>query len=321
MSEAISKENYIPIVFLYQIFAALFFVGSLLSIGLILIAIMGIFIAHLLSLRTLMNSYRNGRSPLKSDPFWLLVAHSAGIIAHLLFIVSITLESLGSSINLFFIASPITVNLFLIFLTFVAAQRMIPFFSHSNEVRPEKFVARVFTLFIIKTVLAVLSVHLGEALVSLFLSLYLFREILHWKLPLFHSSAILWILYLALFWLPVGLFLGSLIQMIEFFSNTSWLFSGIHLLMLGFTTTVLIGFGTRVTLGHSGQPPHADKLTIALFWWTQIIVLARLALSVDTAIGASHGWLFDAAGFAWILLFIVWSLRYGKTLVYGKKIS
>ncbi|MCX6073897.1 MAG: NnrS family protein [Campylobacterales bacterium] len=36
------------------------------------------------------------------------------------------------------------------------------------------------------------------------------------------------------------------------------LFLGTHLLVLGFLTTILIGFGTRVTLGHSGQPPHAN---------------------------------------------------------------
>jgi len=74
-------------------------------------------------------------------------------------------------------------------------------------------------------------------------------------------------------------------------------------------------------LGHSGQPPHADKLTILLFWWTQIIVLSRFALSVDTALGASHGWLFDAAASAWIVLFLIWSLRYGKTLIYGRKLE
>ena len=137
----------------------------------------------------------------------------------------------------------------------------------------------------------------------------------------FHSPAIVWILHLALFWLPAALLIGGILQIIETLYTLNFLFAGVHLLVLGFLTTVLIGFGTRVTLGHSGQPPHADKLTILLFWWTQIIVLSRFALSVYTALGASHGWLFDAAASAWIVLFLVWGLRYGKTLIYGKKLG
>ena len=87
---------------------------------------------------------------------------------------------------------------------------------------------------------------------------------------------------------------------------------------IGFFTTVLIGFGTRVTLGHSGQPPHADKVAVTLFWWTQILILVRFALSVDVALGSTHEWLFEVAALGWIVLFVVWGGRYGKTLIYGK---
>lgn len=160
---------------------------------------------------------------------------------------------------------------------------------------------------------------IGEAVISILLALYLLREFLRWKLHPFQSPAIVWILHLALFWLPIALLIGGILQIIEILYAIDFLFAGVHLLVLGFLTTVLIGFGTRVTLGHSGQPPHADTLTIILFWWTQIIVLFRFALSVDIALGASHGWLFNAAAFVWILLFIIWGGRYGKTLIFGQK--
>lgn len=197
---------------------------------------------------------------------------------------------------------------------------MIPFFSHSQEAKSNYFVETVFGFLIIKTLLAMSAFAIGEAVISILLALYLLREFLRWNLNPFHSPAIVWILHLALFWLPAGLLIGGILQIIETLTSLDFLFAGVHLLVLGFLTTVLIGFGTRVTLGHSGQPPYADKLTIALFWWTQIIVLARLVLSIDTALGASHGWLFDIASTGWILLFIVWSIRYGETLIFGKKI-
>ncbi len=279
---------------------------------------LGIFFAHAMSITTLFLVYRSGKSPLKSDPFWMLIAHVFGIIAHVLVLLMIALEQFETSWDGLVFATPITINLFLVFLTFIAAQRMIPFFSHSMEVRAPYFVVIVFGLLVVKTVAAMVQIPLVEALTSTALGGYLLREFLRYKLPLFHSSAILWILYLALFWLPAGLILGALAQIIELYTGTSWLFAGVHLLVLGFIITVLIGFGTRVTLGHSGQTPFADKLTVGLFWWTQVVVLSRFALSVNSGLGGTLHWLFDAATFVWIVLFVVWTFRYGKTLVMGK---
>ncbi|MDD5211897.1 MAG: NnrS family protein, partial [Sulfuricurvum sp.] len=263
-------------------------------------------------------SYRSGKTPYKSDPFWILIASTFGILTHIVLVLSFGVELVGVSVSTIPFISPVIVNLFLVFLTFVAAQRMIPFFSHSMEVRAPYFVARIFALLAVKTLLNLLQLPLAEAAVSIVLSGYLLKEFLHWKLPLFRTSAILWILYLALFWLPLGLFIGALAQLVEVYAKTSFLFAGTHLLALGFITTVLIGFGTRVTLGHSGRPPHADRLTIALFVWTQVVVLARFALSIDSAFGGSGDWLFDAAGCGWIVLFSVWTLRYGRILAFGR---
>jgi len=318
LDDAIPLEEYVPTVGAYQIFAVVFFIGSLTSIWLTVIGILGIFFAHVMSITTLFLVYRSGKSPLKSDPFWMLIAHVFGIVAHVLVLLMIALEQFETSWDGLVFITPITINLFLVFLTFIAAQRMIPFFSHSMEVRAPRFVAIVFGLLSVKTLLAIAQIPLAEAGVSIVLGGYLLLEFLRYKLPLFRSSAILWILYLALFWLPAGLILGALAQIIEVYTDTSWLFAGVHLLVLGFIITVLIGFGTRVTLGHSGQTPFADKLTVGLFWWTQVVVLFRFALSVNSGLGTNMDWLFDAATFVWIVLFLVWTLRYGKTLIVGK---
>ncbi|MDD2781709.1 NnrS family protein [Sulfuricurvum sp.] len=317
----IPKEVYIRIVWLYQIASVLFFIGSLVSAWMVLVAMcIGLF-AHTMAIFTLHWVYKIGQSPLKQDPYWILIAHSIALASYLFWIIAYGISLFWDIQGWFTLIVPIIVNFFFVFLTFSVAQRMIPFFSHSQEAKSPYFVEIVFGLLVLKTLLAIVAFGIGEAIVSILLALYLLREFLRWKLQPFQSSAIVWILHLALFWLPMALSIGGILQIIETLYSLDFLFAGVHLLVLGFLTTVLIGFGTRVTLGHSGQPPHADKLTILLFWWTQIIVLSRFALSVDTALGTSHGWLFDAAASAWIVLFLVWGLRYGKTLIYGKKLG
>ena len=101
--------------------------------------------------------------------------------------------------------------------------------------------------------------------------------------------------------------------------ETSFYFFGIHLLLLGFLLTVLIGFGTRVVLGHSGQVPHADRLTKALFVLTQIVVFARALVSFNAAFGWGVSFLFDIAAALWTLLFLLWGGRFFKVLVFGAK--
>jgi uncharacterized protein involved in response to NO len=317
-SAVIEHEKYSPIVWSYQVFSVLFFVGAVTTPWLVFVAMIGTLVAHFRAFSMLVLIYRTGQSPLKSDPFWILVAHAFGIVTHTVLVGAFGLQLVGMEVLVTPFISPIVVNLFLVFMTFIVAQRMIPFFSHSLGVSSNRFVVRVFALLVLKTLLNVGEFFLAEAVVSMVLAGYLLKEFIRWKLPVFRSSAILWILYLALFWLPLGLFIGAIAQVIEVYTQSSLLFAGTHLLVLGFITTVLIGFGTRVTLGHSGQPPHADRLTIALFVWTQVVVLARFGLSVESAFGGSSAWLFDMAGAGWIVLFSVWTLRYGRILALGR---
>lgn len=318
-SMAIPQDVYLRIVWLYQIGAVLFFTGALLWGPLAWIGMFVVLFAHSMAIFTLHWIYKNGQSPLKQDPYWILIAHGIGIAEHTVWFIVYGLALVGISFNIVSTIAPVIINLFLIFLTFAVSQRMIPFFSHSTESKSNYFVETVFALLIGKTLLNILAIPLAEAAVSIFLSLYLLREFLRWKLPLFKSPAIVWILHLALFWLPVGLFLGALGEIVEYFTHISLLFMGMHLLVLGFLTTVLIGFGTRVTLGHSGQPPNADTLAIGLFWWTQVVILSRIALSIDNAFAAAHPWIFDLTVTAWILLFSVWGWKYGRILIWGKR--
>ena len=314
----IPKAVYVRIVWLYQIGSSLFFIGLFVSQWMVLWAMFIVLFAHAMAIFTLHWVYTLGQSPLKQDPYWILIANGIALVTHLLWIIAYGISVIWDFQGWFSLLIPVVVNFFLVFLTFVVAQRMIPFFSHSQEPKSSHLVPLVLGALIVKTVLAMLAFTVAEAVISTLLALYVTREFLRWKLHPFGSPAIVWILHLALFWLPIGLFVGALVQMIEILYGVNVLLAEIHLLVLGFLTTVLIGFGTRVTLGHSGQPPHADKVAVTLFWWTQILILVRFALSVDVALGSTHEWLFEVAALGWIVLFVVWGGRYGKTLIYGK---
>jgi uncharacterized protein involved in response to NO len=210
--------------------------------------------------------------------------------------------------------------MYLIFLTFSVAQRMIPFFSHSYAQKSENFIKVVFLLFLLKTIFSSFNFAIAQIIVDILLASYLLREFIHWKLPVFTSPAILWVLHLGLFWLPTALFISAITSIAELFLDTSFLFLSVHILAIGFVTTILIGFGTRVTLGHSGQTPHADNFATKIFWFVQVVVILRVLYSINIAFGWGANFLFDISFTAWLLLFLIWSARYGKVLLFGKKI-
>jgi len=145
------------------------------------------------------------------------------------------------------------------------------------------------------------------------------REFLRWDLHPLQSQPILWVLHLALFWLPTAFGLSAMTLTAGLFLDTSFYFLNIHLLAIGFLTTVLIGFGTRVTLGHAGMSPQADKFATTLFLSIQLVVLLRALFSINVAFGWGLDFLFDISFSAWLLLFIAWGARYGKILIFGKQ--
>ena len=319
MTQPVPQPLYIRLFALYEVGALLFVLGTLFFAPLAILGALATFAGHLFAVSNFRVIYKVGESPEKSDPFWLLVAHASGLTAHLLFIAGIMLDAFGTDIGWMPLGIGIGFWLYLIFLTFVVAQRMIPFFSHVMVTKPQRFIYIVFALFSLKALAFAFDIVFLDIVVTIALSSYLFKEFLSWKLPVFTSPAILWVLHLGLFWLPTGLLIDAVTRIGEIWLHTSFLFAGMHLVAIGFVTTILIGFGTRVTLGHSGQVPHADKISIALFWLTEIVVLARFLYSLGMGLGLDIGWLFDLSATLWILLFIAWGWKFGPTLLFGKR--
>ena len=122
------------------------------------------------------------------------------------------------------------------------------------------------------------------------------------------------ILSFAFIYIPLGFF----VLFTETLFELETLKLSFHIFALGFITTMLIGFGSRVTLGHAipAQPIQADKIIIALFVFTQIVLLLRVLSSLSFMASSSFSMnLLYISFIAWIVLFVLWTLRYGRILL------
>jgi len=311
---AIEKKVYMRIFSLYYIGAVLFGLGSIVSPFLAYTGMFILLIAHSMVFSILKDIYTMTTMPDKHDLFWILSAMGFGFLSHILYLVgSLFFEPLIQ------FATQTGIYLYLFLLTFSVAQRMVPFFSHCMYARDDRFVKRVALLLLAHVVLETLYPH-SSFPVDLALAFYIGKEILRWELPFPNPNPLLWILHLALYWIPVAFLFGAMSNLTALVGDASFLFLDIHVLMLGFVFTILIGFGTRVTIGHSGNMMQATMWEKVLFNWTQVVVVMRIFVSVAAAFGWNFMILFDISATVWMIMFILWGIRFFAVLVNGKKL-
>jgi len=311
-SKVIEPNYYLTLFVIQQLGSFVFLIGSLTSVYIVYLALALLLISNFMIVYKLQSIYLQTEKDFKSDPWWILVGFYAGFVGHILFL----LFFLGYEID----AVPVAFNLYLIYVTFAVAQRMVPFFSHSFAEKNELFAPVVFAGLVVKVLLNYFSLFYFEALIDIALGVYIFLEIKRWNLDFKNAIPILLILHISLFWLVISLVSGGLISIVEQFFTVNFMQFEIHALALGFVTTMLIGFGTRVTLGHSGQPPQADTTTIKIFYLLQAVVLVRILLSLILGLGLEMFWLFDVSVALWLVLFIFWGVRFGPVLINAKKL-
>ncbi len=314
-SETVAKVFYTRLFYASVIGTMLFLISVFISEIFVTLAILYNFFVFAFVVFQLQMIYKKGHSVNTKDSFWILSALYFGAFGQILFLA----VTLGVGVGNF--AVDVSFYLYLIFLTFSVAQRMIPFFSHSMEPKNSRFVAFVFLFFILKITFSFFEnfylAKILEASLDALIGVYMLREFLRWKLVKPNTPAILWVLHLGLFWLPVAFILSSVSLFVEFMYGLDFYFLGIHLVALGFLTTVFIGFGTRVVLGHSGLSPHADNFAKNIFLFVQFILILRTVFSLNVALNWGMGFIFDISISAWLVLFLLWGYRYGKILIWG----
>lgn len=299
------KERYAPVVYLINLGAIFFIISSFLSDMLVVFSMVIITFGYGKLFVIFYEMHQKSKVTNKQDTTWILLAFAFGFIGQILFTCSLFLPTYALALELGF-------YLYLFFIVLVISQKMVPFFTTNNiasyQINKSKyFLHVVFVLLVLKALFVFLNINLLFLHVGLFG--VLLGELIRWKLPYTKAPAILWVLFLALWWIPVGFGLFVLQDIFHLFDvSISLEKAPLHALALGYFTTMLVGFGTRIILGHSGRTPKADRYAIVLFSLIQIMALMRIFTGIFPQFGYLHAIL--SAALLWIIIFSLWSKRY-----------
>ena len=282
------------------------------------LAILILIIASITSFWTLFSIYKKSIVSNKYDAKWILISFGFGIISNILFFISTfgfqILETFSVKIGFY---------MFLLALIFTISQRMIPFFSSIKvigyTINKSKFILEIaFSLLGLKVISTSIDNNILNFITDILLFTFFSYELLKWKLPIFKVTAIMWVLYLSLFWLPIGFFI-SLLESSSNLFNLGIVFeqSALHTIAIGYFSTILIGFGTRVVLGHSGQTPTADKSTILMFLFIQFIVIIRIFAGISINGNFDYVFWILTSAILFTIGLILWSFKYLGILIKG----
>jgi uncharacterized protein involved in response to NO len=306
----IPSRYYVPAFVALLLGAAAFYAGLSGSATMLVIAAASTLAGWGMVLYTLLRVLLDTRHADKRHPKVILAALGlgwCGLAAYLFWLVS------GEAAALLF-AIQGGIWLFLLPVFASVAHRMIPFFTSSAL---QHAVPRPdwpwWTLLVGSAAHALLQ--LARAPGWLWLSdipmalaaLYLSHA---WGLRRSLGIPLLGVLHIGFAWMGIAMLLYGMQSMVAFASGGATYFGGLaplHALTLGCFATLLIGMGTRVTLGHSGLPMQVDRPIMLMFAGIQLSALLRVAADL---LPAQAYWLYVAAAAVWLACFTPWVLRY-----------
>ena len=323
MQAEVEPTIYMKQFFLYFIASVGMFFAIIFYSKLIIVFQIILLIAQILSFNLLYSMHKKSVMKDKNDTKWVLIAFSAGLVSHLMFIVS------EFNFSSSYIVSKVAINsgfyLFLFMVIFTISQRMIPFFT--RVMVPEYIINKSPKLLDILMGLLVLKVFLlsfDNAKLNLIADIPLFifitKELFRWKMPTFRTPPIVWILHLGLYWIVIG-FIISIIEGIMAFIDPNFYFEKavLHTFAVGYFVTVLIGFGTRVILGHSGRKIETNKFAISIFIAVQILAFFRILSSLVSNFSLDYMLFINLSALILVLALIIWSCKYIAILVENEK--
>lgn len=313
-TKIIEQKKYMAIFWVFLLASFTYQIGILFSSSVLITAMLLMFLGHILAVKILLDVYKSSVHENKKDQEWILLGMAFGLFAHLLSIISIWLPTLHN----FSIQLSIYLYLFIVIVT--VAQRMVPFFSHTTVQKNRERFKVIIGLIVLHVILETIQPS-SSFIVDMLLAYLIGKELWQWRLPLQNPNPLIWILLIALYWVPVSFALASITNLLSLMYGTNFLSLDIHVLALGFFFTILIGFGTRVTLGHSGNTMNADRLTTILFYWTQVVVVMRIITSLAVANSWNFLVFFDISLTVWMVMFGLWGSRFFAVLIFGKKLE
>lgn len=205
-------------------------------------------------------------------------------------------------------------------LVYAVCHRMIPFFTQSavplyKAFRPTWRLVTVSLLCLAHLALQLAGLEAWLWLADGALAALTLYCGLRWQPWRSRPYPLLWTLYVAYFWLPLGLGL-QFVADLSFALTGEWLLgrAPLHALGIGFLSSLLLAMASRVTLGHSGRKLVMDRFTVACFLALQAAALLRICSEV-LPLPALVLPLVAASALAWTSGMFAWSVRYGKMLI------
>ncbi len=323
MQAEIKPASYMKQFAFYFAGTLMFFIGIFVSPVLVYeasIILLGVQIATFI---TLYKIHMASKMKEKNDTKWVLIAFLTGLVSHAVYLISAIIfpEAIvvqKAAINAGF-------YLFIFTLIFAISQRMIPFFTTAKVQdyvinKSKKLMEAIFILLIIKVVLLTFDKPALNFIADIPLFILFMREFfVKWKLPVFKVVPIMWVLYISIFWIPIGFFISSIESIVALLGmNMVFEKSVLHIFAIGYFITILLGFGTRVVLGHSGRTPTADTITTWMFYLLQIIVVLRFFAAMSINIGFDYVFWINLSSSLLIILLLAWSVKYLPILLKGK---
>lgn len=308
----IPAGRYVPAFVLLMLGTAGFYAGLLTGRNMLFVAVAATLAGWGFALYALLRVLLDAQHPDKRHPQIIFIALSmgwCGLAAYLIWLW-------GDSAAWLHFAIQGGLWLFLLPVFASVGHRMIPFFT--STALSQQLVPRPYWAW--WTILAASVMHsllrLADAAAWLWvcdapLAVAAFYLTYVWGLRRSLSIPILGVLHVGFAWLGIAMLLFAVQSLALFLSQGTkfiWGLAPLHALTIGCFATLLIGMGTRVTLGHSGLPVQVGIPAKLTFVGIQLAALLRV-LADMLPLQAMHG-LYLAAATVWLACFVLWVSRY-----------
>jgi len=205
--------------------------------------------------------------------------------------------------------------LFLLPIAFTVSHRMIPFFSgiviKDYEIYQPQWLLLTGVGAMLGHVIAATLAWPIAWIFDLALALLVTRLGFSWGLRRSLSVRLLSMLHIAFAWLALAAFLSTLQGLaIQFFGAQLFGRAPLHALGIGFLTSLLIAFASRVSLGHSGRGLVANQLTWLCFIGFQGVAILRVLADLPRSGVIWSSPLYLAAAVLWLAAGVAWSAYY-----------
>ncbi|GAB1231645.1 NnrS family protein [Ferrigenium sp. UT4] len=307
----IPAARFVPAFALMFAGVLLFYAGLVFGRALLLLADVSLLAGWAVGLYALLRVLLDTRRGDKRHTIVLFIAFSIGWLA----LLSFLLWQLTGAHALLQLSLRAALWGFVLLVFATVAHRMIPFFTASALQQQD--VPRPFwpwwTLLVASLVHGVLEFFNLSAwlwLADLPLAASALTLTYLWGFRRSFRNPLLAVLHVGFAWLSIAMLLYS-VQSLWLFTHGGTAFilglAPLHALTVGCYATLVIGMGTRVTLGHSGLPFVIDTPVKLMFAGIQFTALLRLAADL---LPSHSGWLYLAATLLWLACFGPWVWRY-----------